>query len=174
MPHCRRIADALCVVLAAAIGLASPATAAMPENLAAKAKTSATSEHNRSYLSRFAVDGKIAAAGSQGADIAAAWCVLKAMSGDKADFTFEWKQPVEAAEVRPFRVWRLDRVNDSRSYCRPQRRSLVRFGNDALVSEDWSRTDRLRLRRLGNTGNGENDVPPIRLIALRTGKRHVP
>ncbi len=112
MPNCRRIADALCVVLAATVGIAAPAMAAMPENLAAKAKTSATSEHNNSYLSRFAVDGKIPPAGSQGADIGTAWCILKPKSGDKADFTFEWKQPVEAAEIIYFgrTAWFMNEV----------------------------------------------------------------
>jgi len=76
-----------------------PASAAMPENLAKKAKASASSEHNGSYLARFAIDGKIPAAASGAADLSAAWCVLKAVSGDKADFTLQWDQPIEAAEI---------------------------------------------------------------------------
>jgi hypothetical protein len=76
-----------------------PARAAAPENLAPKAMTWASSEHNGSYQAKFAVDGKIAPPGSQAADLSAAWCVLKSQSGDRADFTFEWQQPVEITEV---------------------------------------------------------------------------
>ncbi len=76
-----------------------PVRAAAPENLARKAKTSATSEHNQSYLARFAVDGKIPPAGSQALDRGTAWCVLKAKSGDQAAFTFEWASPVEVSEI---------------------------------------------------------------------------
>ncbi len=42
--------------------------AALPENLAPKAKATATSEHNQQYLARFATDGKIPPAGSTAAD----------------------------------------------------------------------------------------------------------
>ena len=75
------------------------AAAAVPENLAMEATASATSEHDDRYLARFAVDGKIPAAGSRAADREAAWCVLKRVSGDKADFTLRWKQPVDVAEI---------------------------------------------------------------------------
>jgi hypothetical protein len=73
--------------------------AAMPENLALKAKASASSEHNDLYLAKFATDGKIPPAGSQAADRGAAWCVLKSVSGDQAEFALEWSQPVEVAEI---------------------------------------------------------------------------
>ncbi len=80
--------------LAAVLGvLAQEARAAMPENLARKATAAATSEHNQSYLAKFAIDGKIPPAGSQGEDLNAAWCVLKAKSGDRADFTLQWPAP---------------------------------------------------------------------------------
>jgi len=45
------------------------------------------------------VDGKIPPAGSQGVDRNTAWCVLKAKSGDRAAFTFEWASPVEVSEI---------------------------------------------------------------------------
>ncbi len=85
-------------VLSAVSAICATAVAA-PENLAPKAKTSATSEHNAQYLSKFAVDGKIPPEGSSAADRGAAWCVLKEKSGDVADFTFEWPAPVEVAEI---------------------------------------------------------------------------
>jgi hypothetical protein len=78
---------------------AGPSLAAAPENLARKAKATASSEHNDSYLARFATDGKIPAAGSGAADLGAAWCVLKAKSGDQATFTLQWDKPVELAEL---------------------------------------------------------------------------
>ena len=71
----------------------------LPENLAAKATATASSEHNQHYLASFAIDGRIPPAGSRTADRGAAWCVLKARSGDQAQFTLQWSQPIEAAEV---------------------------------------------------------------------------
>ncbi len=68
-------------------------------NLARSATASATSEHNSSYLAKFATDGKIPPSGSSSADLKAAWCVLKAKTGDAADFTLAWDQPVELAEI---------------------------------------------------------------------------
>ncbi len=84
----------LLCLLAGRITLAAP-----PENLAPKATTWATSEHSEKYLSKFAVDGKIPPAGSSSADLSAAWCVFKPVSGDRADFTFEWPEPTEVEEI---------------------------------------------------------------------------
>ena len=90
----------LAVLFAFAVAASSlTAHAAMPENLAEKAAASATSEHNEQYLAKFATDGKIPPAGSSAADRGTAWCVLKAVSVDKADFTLRWREPVEVAEV---------------------------------------------------------------------------
>lgn len=87
------------MVLAAALAWATPAAAAQLENLAAKAKAWASSEHNQHYLARFVMDGKIPPAGSAAADLDAAWCVLRAISGDQAQLTLTWDQPVELAEL---------------------------------------------------------------------------
>ena len=70
----------------------------LPENLARQAAATATSEHNQHYLARFAIDGRVPQAGSH-ADLDAAWCVLKAQSGDQAEFTLTWPKAVEAAEI---------------------------------------------------------------------------
>ena len=78
---------------------AASTSAAMPENLARKAKAWANSEHNSQYLVQFAIDGKIPAAGSTSADLGAAWCVHKAKSGDQAEFRLQWDKPVELAEL---------------------------------------------------------------------------
>ena len=77
----------------------SSAWAKMPENLAPEATAWASSEHNNRYLAKFATDGKIPPAGSQAEDLGKAWCVLKAKSGDKAEFSLTWPKPVEVAEV---------------------------------------------------------------------------
>jgi hypothetical protein len=73
--------------------------AAGPENLARSAVVSASSEHSAHYQARFAVDGRVPAAGSGARDLDAAWCVLKSRSGDHADFTLQWPKPVEIAEI---------------------------------------------------------------------------
>ena len=95
----RESALALAVAIAVLVGSAWVQAAAPPENLARKARAWASSEHNEQYLARFATDGKIPAAGSTSADLAAAWCVLKAKSGDKAEFSLQWDRPVELAEL---------------------------------------------------------------------------
>ena len=95
----RRLAATFLLTAAVLLVSGRPTRAAAPENLAPQAMTWASSEHNGSYQAKFAVDGKIPPAGSQAADLNAAWCVLKANSGDRADFTFEWQQPVEVAEI---------------------------------------------------------------------------
>ena len=94
-----RLVVLACGVFVGMGAIAHAAPRSMPENLALKATASATSEHNAHYLAKFAIDGKIPAAGSSGADLNAAWCVLKARSGDRADFTLQWKEPVLASEI---------------------------------------------------------------------------
>jgi hypothetical protein len=87
-------------IVAFAVLYGGPARGAgIPENVAPKAQVAATSEYSELYLARFAVDGKIPTAGSQGADRGAAWCVRKAATGDAADFTLQWQEPVDVAEI---------------------------------------------------------------------------
>jgi len=77
------------------------ATAARPdaaENLAPKAKVSATSQYSDQYLARFAVDGNVPEALCK-EDSHKAWCVQGQRSGRRADFTLLWPAPVEVAEV---------------------------------------------------------------------------
>ncbi len=96
---CRHLRLGLPLTMAVAIAVSRAAAADVPENLARKATASATSEHNEKYLARFAIDDRIPPAGSGAADLGAAWCVLKAKSGDQAEFTLTWKQPVELSEI---------------------------------------------------------------------------
>ncbi len=77
---------------------ASMAQAAWPENLAPKAKVSATSEFDANYTAQFAVDEQLPEAGSQN-DSRQAWAIDRAKSGPQAEFTLAWDQPVEVAEI---------------------------------------------------------------------------
>ncbi|MCL4202096.1 MAG: hypothetical protein KJ000_06360 [Pirellulaceae bacterium] len=94
----QRVTFLLLAVLSA-WGVPRTAQAAAPENLARTATAAATSEHNTSYLAKYAIDGRIPPAGSATADLNAAWCVLKAKTGDAADFTLAWQTPQEIAEI---------------------------------------------------------------------------
>jgi len=67
----------------------------LPENLAPKAKASASSEYSDEYRAKFATDGDIPGPGSN-ADVGKAWAT-KGMHA--ADFTLEWDSPVTVAEV---------------------------------------------------------------------------
>jgi hypothetical protein len=89
----------LALASTAVVPQAYSAEAALPENLAARATASASSEYSDLYLARFVTDGKIPAAGSKAADQGAAWCVNKNLSGDVGELTLCWKQPVELAEI---------------------------------------------------------------------------
>ncbi len=68
----------------------------MPENLALRAKASATSEHNRDYRAAFAIDGVIPAAKRGSNAIGHEWATKGAQ---RADFVLSWQQPVEVQEI---------------------------------------------------------------------------
>ena len=72
--------------------------ASLPENLALKATATANSEHSGSYLARFAIDGKIPAAGGQD-DLHQAWCVNGATHRDHATLTLQWPGDITVAEI---------------------------------------------------------------------------
>ncbi len=69
-----------------------------PENLALKAKVSASSEYSAQYLAKFAVDGIIPECLSRD-DIGRAWAVRGETARDRATFTLTWDEPVTVAEV---------------------------------------------------------------------------
>jgi len=71
---------------------------ALPPNLALQATATANSEYSGQYLARFAIDGKIPAAGGQ-SDSGEAWCVQGATHRHGAEFTLEWREPVTVAEL---------------------------------------------------------------------------
>jgi len=74
------------------------AASSSDDNLARKARVSATSEYSDAYLAKFAVDGKVPDAESK-ADKHEAWCINRAKDGDHAEFTLSWPQPVTVAEA---------------------------------------------------------------------------
>ena len=69
-----------------------------PENLAPKAKVSASNEFSEQYAARFAVDGAIPLPLS-GQDQKAAWVVRGAASKFQGWFALAWDQPIEVAEI---------------------------------------------------------------------------
>ena len=80
------------------IALALTAATAPAENLARKAKATATSEYSGSYSAARAVDGKIPAPLSRN-DGNAAWAVLGDTHRNGAELTLRWAKPVRVAEL---------------------------------------------------------------------------
>ena len=78
--------------------LPSFAGEAGPENLARKAKASASSEYSGQYAARFAIDGIVPGSDMRD-DVGRAWCVAGRTAEGKADFTLQWPEPVEVAEL---------------------------------------------------------------------------
>jgi hypothetical protein len=74
------------------------AASQLPENLARKAQATANSEFSDRYLARYAIDGKIPAAGVQ-EDLDQAWCVQGATHRQGAEIRLEWPEEITVAEV---------------------------------------------------------------------------
>ena len=89
--------------------LAISAVAAEPENLAPKAKVSASAEHSAEFAPQFAVDGKVCEPGGCD-DYRQTWCAPLKKDGVQAEFTLQWPQPVRVAEIVYF----------GRTACTPQ------------------------------------------------------
>ena len=68
------------------------------ENLAPKAKVSASSEHSAPYAAGLACDGKIPPPASH-ADAGKAWCAKGNRHPKGVRFTLEWPEPVTVAEI---------------------------------------------------------------------------
>ncbi len=83
-------------LLLAAVSVAQAAKA--PENLAPKAKISATSIYSNDYQAGFVADGVVPAQGSK-ADVKKAWCVKGDTHRNGATLTFEWAKPVAVREI---------------------------------------------------------------------------
>ncbi len=78
--------------------LAAGAEGDAPENLAPRAKVTASDEYDGNYLARFAVDGKVPGLLS-GNDLKAAWVVRGGANNFQGSFTLTWDKPVEVAEI---------------------------------------------------------------------------
>jgi len=87
---------ALAVVLAAVPALA--ATPPKPENLARKAKASASTEYSGNYLAKFATDGIVPEPLGHD-DVDRAWAVKGDQERNGAWLRLEWPEPVKAAEI---------------------------------------------------------------------------
>jgi len=72
--------------------------AAQAENLALKAKVSATSEYNGDYAARFVADGVIPEAGRR-SSVGKEWAVKGQTHKNGAELTMRWPQPVTIAQV---------------------------------------------------------------------------
>jgi len=89
----------LCLSPLVASGEQATGHAAVKGNLAPAATVSATSVHDHRFLPKFAVDGEVPPRGSKQAELGRAWCVLKSKTGDRADFTLQWRQPIDVSEI---------------------------------------------------------------------------
>jgi len=70
----------------------------LPENLAQKARITASSEYSDKYVAGFVANGKIPAQRGNG-DLGLAWAVEGNTHRNGADLTFEWDKPVTVAEI---------------------------------------------------------------------------
>lgn len=86
----------ICVLSLCSTLVAAPK--AKPENLALRAKVSATSEYSNSYLAKFACDGEIPKPLSQ-ADINKAWVVKGNRHSGGVKFTLAWEKENTIAEL---------------------------------------------------------------------------
>ena len=89
-PSMKHIIGLSCILMAS-ISLAA-------ENMAPKAKVSASSEYSADYLAKFAVDGTVPEAEGQD-DAKQAWAVNGQLSGGKGEFFLEWPAPIQVAEI---------------------------------------------------------------------------
>jgi hypothetical protein len=90
---------AACAVSFAVASLCPPARAgSAPENLALKAKATASSEYSNQYVARFACDGKIPSAGDR-ADVGKSWVAKGNRHPGGVLYTLEWAEPVTVAEI---------------------------------------------------------------------------
>ncbi|MBM4036505.1 MAG: hypothetical protein FJ291_32615, partial [Planctomycetes bacterium] len=87
---------ALTLIIAAAS--APAATPPKPENLARKAKASATTEYSNQYLAKFATDGVVPEPLSND-DVNRAWAVKGDKERNGSTFTLEWPEAVKVAEI---------------------------------------------------------------------------
>jgi hypothetical protein len=81
-----------CLLITTGVG------APLPANLALTASVSANSEYSAQYEARFAIDGKIPAAGSR-EDVGQAWCVRGDTHRNSSEFALSWPNAVNVAEI---------------------------------------------------------------------------
>ena len=84
--------------MSALIGLLLAAAAQDPENLAPRARITASSEYGPQYRAKFVADGLVAEENS-GGDAGNAWAVKGDTHRDGAEIAFEWDAAVRVAQV---------------------------------------------------------------------------
>ena len=88
-----------CVLLTiTCVWVRASAAADEPINMAPKAKVWASSQYSDSWAAKYAIDERVPKEGA-GSDAGQAWACNGAEAGDKAEFTLQWPQPVEVAEI---------------------------------------------------------------------------
>jgi len=92
----KKILTHICVLSLCSTLVAAPK--AKPENLALRAKVTATSEYSNSYLAKFACDGEIPKPLSK-ADINKAWVVKGNKHSGGVKFTLAWEKENTIAEL---------------------------------------------------------------------------
>jgi hypothetical protein len=181
MPFRIRAIVLSCLVLAIPPAVRGAAPVALPEDLALKATASASSEHNSHYLAKFAIDGKVPAAGSVSDDLDAAWCVLKERSGDKADFTLQWKEPIRAAEIVYFgrtawflsECWKDYEVYADESSAPAAKGTLEMIDGPQRISLPPTTLRKLTIKFLNSYGGPNPGASEIMVFAASPGKKEL-
>ena len=153
---------------------AAPAAAPpLPENLAAKAKVAASSEHSAAYLAKFAVDGKVPDAASH-SDLSQAWAVKGPTAEGKGEFTLEWPQPVTVAEIVYYgrTAWEMQEcLKDYEVYVddatQPAARGQLQMvhGPQRIKLAGPTKVQRLRLKFLNSYGGSNPGASEIQVFA---------
>jgi len=152
---------------------AAPAAPPLPENLAAKAKVAASSEHSGDYRAKFAIDGKVPGAGSQ-EDLKQAWAVKGPAAAGKGEFTLEWPQPVTVAEIVYYgrTAWQIEENwKDYEVYvdgaAQPAARGQLQMvhGPQRIKLAGPTKVQRLRLAFLSSYGGSNPGASEIQVFA---------
>jgi hypothetical protein len=151
---------------------AAPA-APLPENLATKAKVAASSEFNRAYLAKFAIDGKVPDAASH-SDLSQVWAVNGPAAAGKGEFTLEWPQPVTVAEIVYYgrTAWQIEECwKDYEVYldgaAEPAARGQFQqvHGPQRIKLAGPTKVQRLRLAFLSSYGGSNPGASEIQVFA---------
>ncbi len=160
---------------------ALPKLRKLPRNIARKAQVSATSEYDKRYLAKFAVDGQIPDPFRR-RDVRRAWAAKGAQAKGKATFTLEWDKPVTVAEVvyygrtgvlieecfKDYELWLDDDTT-------PAARGQFKFGSGAQVIEiEPRRVRKVALKFLTSYGGPNPGASEIEVYDAPTPANFLP